>query len=462
MPLPAPAQPSPMSDASTPTSFAALGLASALVHTATDLGFRWPTPIQAAAIPPALKGQDVLGLASTGSGKTGAYGLALLHRIIQWRLPGQRQTHALVVVPTRELALQVADALQSLSRGLRSPIKVVAVFGGVSINPQMLSLRGAADVLVATPGRLLDLAERNAVKLGQVQLLVLDEADRLLDEGFADELAQVKSLLPARRQTLFFSATFPAAVDALAATWLHQAERIDLADPVDTSPDGSTASDARGRAAAGLAGTPRIEQRAIVVDTDRRTALLRHLVRQEAWPRVLVFAATRHGCEHVAEKLRRAGVSAAAFHGDMSQGARTDTLAAFGAGAIQVLLATDMAARGLHIAGLPAVVNYDLPRSAVDYTHRIGRTARAGSHGVAISFVSSSTEAHFRLIEKRQGRRVPREQCQGFEPRPVAASDAAETAEAVAPERAAGGIKGARKSRKDKLREAAARQGGRG
>jgi ATP-dependent RNA helicase RhlE len=455
-------------DAPTPASFAALGLASALVRAAADQGFRWPTPIQSATIPPALKGQDVLGLASTGSGKTGAYGLALLHRVIQLRLPGQRFTHALVIVPTRELALQVAETLQSLSRGLRSPIRVVAVFGGVSVNPQMLSLRGAADVLVATPGRLLDLAQRNAVKLGQVQLLVLDEADRLLDEGFADELAQVKSLLPQQRQTMFFSATFPAAVDTLAATWLHHPLRIDLADSggsLGSAPEAPAASDgpasAAEDAAAFVAGAPRIDQRAIVVDTDRRTALLRHLVRQEAWSRVLVFVATRHGCEHVAEKLRRAGLSATAFHGDLSQGARTDALAAFAAGAVQVLLATDMAARGLHIPGLPAVVNYDLPRSATDYTHRIGRTARAGSQGVAISFVSSSTESHFRLIEKRQGKRVPREHCQGFEPRPAVAEVATETVEAAgtpASPAGAGGIKGMRKSRKDKLREEAARR----
>ena len=257
--------------------------------------------------------------------------------------------------------------------------------------------------MVATPGRLLDLVGRNAIQLDDVDLLVLDEADRLLDEGFADELARLIALLPARRQSLFFSATFPPAVQTI---WRRRccASRcaIDGGRAAAATPTRRRArsSNARSR------WTP-----------PQRTPLLRHLIEKAAWPRVLVFVATRYASEHVAEKLRRAGLAAAAFHGDLSQGARTRVLADLNSGALRVLLATDIAARGLDIPGLPVVVNYDLPRSAVDYTHRIGRTARAGAAGLAVSFVSAASEAHFRLIEKRQGQRVPRERIAGFEPR---------------------------------------------
>jgi superfamily II DNA/RNA helicase len=309
-------------------------------------------------------------------------------------------------------------------------VKVAVVFGGVSVNPQMMGLRGGAEVVVATPGRLLDLVDRNAIKLDDVNLLVLDEADRLLDEGFADELARLTALLPARRQNLFFSATFPPAVLALAEALLHDPVRVDAP---------TTASAER----------PAIEQHAVEVDTAQRTPLLRHLIEQGQWPRVLVFVATRYASEHVADKLRRNGLAAAALHGELSQGARTRVLAELNSGALRVVLATDMAARGLHIPGLPVVVNYDLPRSPADYTHRIGRTGRAGATGLAVSFVTAATEAHFRLIEKRQGQRVPRERIAGFEPREAAPPGSTP----------AGGIKGRRKSKKDKLREAAARGG---
>jgi superfamily II DNA/RNA helicase len=410
-----------------------LGLSPTLVRAAARQGFDGPTPIQSAALPPALQGTDLIAIAPTGSGKTGAYGLALLQQLERMQRPAFRRTHALVLVPTRELAVQVGEVLRELSRGFRDSVKVASVFGGVSVNPQMLALRGSADVIVATPGRLLDLVERNAVKLEDVEILVLDEADRLLEEGFADELARIRALLPARRQGLFFSATFAPAVQALAAEWLHEPLTLDLAAG---TPDGAPA--------------PTIEQRAVEVDASRRTALLRHLIEQARWPQVLVFVATRYASEHVADKLRRHGLAAAAFHGELSQGARTRVLADFHAGALQVLLATDMAARGLHIPGLPVVVNYDLPRSADDHTHRIGRTARAGAAGLAVSFVSAATEAHFRLIEKRQGQRVPRERIAGFEPKDLAPAPSAVDPQGV------GGIKGRRKSKKDKLREAAA------
>jgi ATP-dependent RNA helicase RhlE len=410
--------------------FAALGLSAAVARAAAERGYAGPTPIQAAAIPPALQGRDVIGCAHTGSGKTAAFGLPLLHRLDLTRRSAWRRTQALVLVPTRELAVQVGETIRVLSSHLADPVKVAVVFGGVSVNPQMLGLRGGAEVVVATPGRLLDLIGRNAVKLDDVGVLVLDEADRLLDEGFADELARLTALLPPHRQSLFFSATFPPAVQDLAAALLRDPVRVDAPAP---------AAD----------GQPAIQQQALEVDAARRTQLLRHLIEQREWERVLVFVATRYASEHVADKLRRAGLAAAALHGDLSQGARTRVLAELRSGALRVVLATDMAARGLHIPRLPVVVNYDLPRSAVDYTHRIGRTGRAGATGLAVSFVSAATEAHFRLIEKRQGLRVPREQVAGFEPH--------EDAVPVSPPE--GGVKGRRKSKKDKLREAAARGG---
>jgi ATP-dependent RNA helicase RhlE len=407
------------------SDFQALGLSPRLLRATTELGWSEPTPIQAAAIPPALAGRDVLASAATGSGKTGAYALAALQRIDDIARPTPRRPRVLVLVPTRELAAQVAESLRQVERFLNVPAKLVVLYGGVSINPQLMALRGGADAVVATPGRLLDVVDHNALDLSGLHTLVLDEADRLLEGGFADELARVLALLPVRRQNLLFSATFPAAVEALAQQLLHDPVRVDV-----------------GHEAAAVAS---IVERAIVVDAARRTPLLARLIAQEGWTRVLVFVATRYACDHVADKLRRAGLTAAAFHGDASQGARTQVLSDFKAGRLQVLVSTDLGARGIDIVQLPVVVNHDLPRSTVDYVHRIGRTARAGAAGLAVSFVSAATEAHFRLIEKRQGRRVPREQVPGFEPK--------ETIEhAPAPSRGNGGVKGRRPSKKDKLR----------
>ncbi|WP_431264995.1 DEAD/DEAH box helicase [Roseateles chitinivorans] len=413
---------------SVPDSFAALGLSPRLVRAADELGFEIPTPIQAAAMPPIIEGRDLLGSAATGSGKTAAFVFPMLHRIDARVRPALRRTQALVLVPTRELAAQVGETVIQAGRFLDEPLKVSVLYGGVSINPQMMALRGGADVVVATPGRLLDIIEKNALRLSDVECLVLDEADRLLDAGFADELSRVLALLPKRRQNLLFSATFPAAVQALADQLLHDPVRIEVT--------GEPATEGQ------------IEEHAVEVDAAKRTPLLRHMIEQGQWTRVLVFVATRYACDHVADKLRRNGLEAAAFHGDASQGARTRTLADFKAGRIRVLVATDLGARGIDIARLPVVVNYDLPRAADDYTHRIGRTARAGASGLAVSFISAATESHFRLIEKRQGRRVERERIAGFEPTEVAT-----------PEAATGGVKGRRPSKKDKLRAAAAAAG---
>lgn len=402
--------------------FSDTGLNPAGQWAASSRGYVTPTAVQLAAIPAILAGRDVWACAQTGSGKTAAFALPIIERCAR-RAAGE-PLQALILVPTRELAAQVGEACEDYARFAPRRMKVVTVFGGVSINPQMMLLRGGADILIATPGRLLDLLEHNALRLHQLTTLVLDEADRLFDLGFAEELTRVLAALPAVRQNLLFSATFPTAVHTFAEQLLQEPLRIDVPASADT--------------------TPRIEQRAIRVDQARRTQLLRHLVEQQKWSRTLVFTATRYTTEHVAEKLRRAGLNAAALHGDLSQLARTEALADFKAGRLQVLLATDLAARGIDIVDLPAVVNYDLPRSTDDFLHRIGRTGRAGAEGVAVSFVTADGDAHFRLIEKRHGLTLEREVIPGFEP--------AETI--LPPEPGNGGIKGKRKSKKDKLREA--------
>ncbi len=412
-------------------SFQSLGLVAALVSAATERGYATPTPIQAAAIPAILQGSDVLGSAQTGSGKTAAFSLPMLQRLAAERAEhspsGPRRVRALVLVPTRELAAQVGEAIRVLAQHLPQPLRIAIAFGGVSINPQMMGLRGGADIVVATPGRLLDLVAHNALKLSSVSTLVLDEADRLFDLGFAEELGSILALLPERRQNLLFSATFPPAIQALADNLLRNPVRIEVQGEPGTEPD--------------------IVQRVIEVDANRRTQLLRHLISESKWERVLVFVATQHAAQTVAEKLYKNGIYAVPFHGDIAQGTRTDILAQFKDSRWDVVVATDLAARGLDIVDLPVVVNYDLPRSTVDYTHRIGRTGRAGESGLAISFVSAATEPHFRLIEKRQGLTLPRERIEGFEP--------VEAAPVAAPQ-GNGGVKGARPSKKDKLRAAAA------
>jgi len=410
--------------------FHALKLSAPLVRAATDLGMALPTAIQQQAIPAILAGHDVRGCAPTGSGKTAAYVLPLLQRLQGQPVTRPRRPAVLVLVPTRELATQVGDVLHLLGQHLPHAPKIAVAFGGVSINPQLMHLRGGADVLVATPGRLLDLLDHNALQLQWLRTLVLDEADRLLDLGFAEELARVLAQLPAQRQNLFFSATFAPAVQTLAQTLLHDPVCIDIAAP-DTV-------------------APLTVQRTIAVDAVRRTMLLRQMIKDNGWSRVLVFVATKYATELVAEKLYRAGIFATAFHGDLSQGARTQVLQEFKDERWEVVVTTDLAARGLDIAQLPVVVNYDLPRASTDYVHRIGRTGRAGAPGLAISFVSADTESHMRLIERRQKMELAREIIPGYEPTQTAPMDHASVP-------GTDGIKGKRPSKKDKLRAAAAR-----
>ncbi len=415
-----------------------MGLGTVLADAAAAAGWSLPTPVQAAVLPVAMQGRDVLAMSPTGSGKTAAFLLPLLQRALAApaapsKRAAPRVLRTLILAPTREIALQTAATARTLLAGVAGAPRLVVAVGGASINPQLLALRGGADLLVATPGRLLDLLAHNALRLDTVASLVLDEADRLLDLGFADELAQVLAALPARRQTLLFSATMPDAVRALAGKVLHNPVQVDASDSTHAAPP------------------PAITQRAIVIDSSRRNALLRHLVATEGWQRVLVFVATQYASEHVADKLRRNGLQAEALHGSQSPGRRAATLAAFGAGRLPVLVATDLAARGIDLPGLGVVVQHDLARAAVDHTHRIGRTGRAGASGMAVSFIladAPGSEAHFRLIEKRQQQRVPREVVPGFEP--------AAPPLPPAPADATGGIKGKRPSKKDKLRAAAA------
>ncbi len=411
-------------------TFASLGLSEPLLRALAELGHDQPTPVQATAIPAILRGADVWASAKTGSGKTAAFVLPILQlQGDEGRPATGRLARALIVVPTRELAVQIGEAIHTYGRHLSRPPRTCVAIGGVSINPQMMMLRGGADVVVATPGRLLDLVDHNALRLSSVAVLVLDEADRLFSLGFSDDLTRLRALLPPRRQNLLFSATFPPAVRTLADELLHEPTRINV--DAGAIPDAAT-----------------IVQRAIEVDGDRRTMLLRHLIQAHRWSHLLVFVATKHAADTLAMKLVRAGVSAAPLHGDLGQGTRTQALADFKAKRLQVLVATDLAARGLDIVNLPAVVNYDLPRSPVDYLHRIGRTGRAGETGMAVSFISAATHSHFRLIEKRHHLRIERERVAGFEPHALALP-------AGDPH---GGVKGKRKSKKDKLREAAARR----
>jgi superfamily II DNA/RNA helicase len=408
-------------------TFASLGLCEPLLRALADLKYETPTPVQRAAIPAILRGRDVWASAETGSGKTAAFLLPIIEALSASRKGSLADARALVLVPTRELAAQIEHSIRGFQRYL-PPLKTCLVAGGVSINPQLMALRGGVDIVVATPGRLLDLLGRNALRLSSLETLVLDEADRMFSLGFAKELADVLALLPLKCQKLLFSATFPDSVRALAEQLLEQPERITMNSEL--VPDEAL-----------------LEQRAIEVDVGSRTLLLRHLLDHHSWPRVLVFVASQHGTEHVASKLVQAGFAALPLHGGLSQGARTQALADLKSERVRVLIATDLAARGLDIVGLSAVINYDLPRSPVDYVHRIGRTGRAGERGVALSFISANTAAHFRLIEKRNLLALPREQLAGFEPKE----------QAEPPRDASGGVKGKRKSKKDKLREAAER-----
>jgi ATP-dependent RNA helicase RhlE len=392
--------------------FATLGLDPALLRVVQAAGYRTPTPVQAAAIGAVLAGRDVLARAATGSGKTAAFGLPILQRLL-----AEPRTHSargnriavLVLAPTRELVMQIGDVLTGFVSTLAAPIKVVAVYGGVAINPQMMALRGGADILVATPGRLLDLQRQNAVEFDALRVLVLDEADRMLSLGFREELEQVLARLPPRRQNLLFSATVPEEIAAMARTWLHDPLELDVMQAEAASSAGASPA----------AAEPDIEEHVYTVEPEQKGALLIQLLQQRQLEQVLVFISMKKTADALVQRLNRAEIPAAVFHAGKSQRERTRGLADFRSGKLRVLIATDLAARGLDIEDLPVVINFELPRSPNDYLHRIGRTGRAGKRGLAISLICPAEEQHFRVIEKRIKHRLPREQFAGFEPRSI-------------------------------------------
>ncbi|CUA83211.1 Superfamily II DNA and RNA helicase [Gulbenkiania indica] len=374
-------------------TFADLGLAEPLLRAVTETGYTRPTPIQAQAIPQVLQGGDLLAAAQTGTGKTAGFTLPLLHRL------GPKPTHlkgrprALVLTPTRELAAQVEESVRTYGKYL--PHTSMVMFGGVGINPQIAALRKPVDILVATPGRLLDHAGQKTVDLSGVEILVLDEADRMLDMGFIHDIKKVLALLPAKRQNLLFSATFSDEIKALADRLLDAPKLVEVARRNTTN--------------------ELVDQKIHLVDRDKKTELLTHLIATYNWQQVLVFTRTKHGANRLAEKLEKSGIPAAAIHGNKSQNARTKALADFKAGSLQVLVATDIAARGLDIDQLPHVVNFELPNVPEDYVHRIGRTGRAGSPGEAISLVCVDELGFLKDIEKLTRQSIPRFTEAGFE-----------------------------------------------
>ena len=379
-------------------TFDSLGLHAEILRAVNEQGYTSPTPIQQQAIPIVLAGDDLLASAQTGTGKTAGFTLPLLHRLAASEKPikGRRPVRALILTPTRELAAQVGENVQSYSRYLK--LRSLVVFGGVSINPQMMKLRGGVDVLVATPGRLLDLVHQNAVQLSDIEILVLDEADRMLDMGFIHDIRRILAKLPARRQNLLFSATFSDEIKALAEKLLDRPKLVEVARR-------NTASE-------------QVSQQVHFVDKKRKRELLSYLIGKENWQQVLVFTRTKHGANHLAEQLNKDGITAAAIHGNKSQGARTRALENFKTGEVRVLVATDIAARGIDIEELPHVVNYELPNVAEDYVHRIGRTGRAAASGSALSLVCVDEHKLLRDIEKLLKKEVPRLAIPGYEPDP--------------------------------------------
>ncbi len=375
-------------------SFACLGLSAPILAAVTEQGYDTPSPIQAQAIPAVLEGKDVMAAAQTGTGKTAGFTLPLLERLSKGDRPHANQVRALVLTPTRELAAQVADSVATYGKNL--PLRSTVVFGGVKINPQMMRLRQGVDVLVATPGRLLDLYNQNAVKFKQLEVLVLDEADRMLDMGFIHDIRKILAVLPKQRQNLMFSATFSDDIRKLAKGIVNNPVEISV------SPRNTTVES--------------VEQLVYPVDKNKKSALLTQLIHDNQWQQVLVFSRTKHGANKLTKQLDARGIKAAAIHGNKSQGARTRALADFKKGAVRALVATDIAARGLDIDQLPQVVNFDLPNVSEDYVHRIGRTGRAGATGQAVSLVSADEFKLLSDIERLTQQLITRKKIEGFEP----------------------------------------------
>ena len=374
------------------SDFTALGLCDQLLRAVRDKGYTEPTPIQRSAIPAVLEGKDIMGGAQTGTGKTAAFTLPVLQRLYGGRhRPQHRTVRALILTPTRELAAQVHESVCNYGKHL--PFRAAVVFGGVSMNRQIAEFRRGVDIIVATPGRLLDHIRQGKLKLDSVEMFILDEADRMLDMGFLPDIKKVMRELPKKRQTLLFSATFPTEIEHLCDQLLNSPKRVHVARK-------STAAEG-------------VKQIVLPVSHKGKHPLLSHLIRTEQWYQVLVFTRTKSRANQLVKKLDRDGIHAVAIHGNKSQGARTRALAGFKNGEVQVLVATDIAARGLDIDQLPHVVNFDLPNVPEDYVHRIGRTGRAGREGEALSFVSPEEHSHLKAIERLLKKHIPRRNIEG-------------------------------------------------
>ena len=400
-------------------SFSNLGLCAELLRAIKEEGYTTPTPIQAKSIPVILSNKDVLAAAQTGTGKTAGFTLPLLQRLkTSYSKDKKSHVRALILTPTRELAAQVAQSVETYGKYL--PFKSAVIFGGVGINPQISLLKKGVDIVIATPGRLLDLVSQNCLDLSKIEFFILDEADRMLDMGFINDIRKVLAILPKQRQNLLFSATFSDDIKKLADSLLNSPVLIEAAKANSTS--------------------HKVEQSVHLVDRERKKELLLHLVNKNNWKQVLVFTRTKHGANKLSEALVKDGITSAAIHGNKSQGARTKALDDFKAGNVRVLVATDIAARGIDIDNLPHVINFELPNIAEDYVHRIGRTGRAGKSGDAISFIGLEDFEHFSLIEKRCDIKLEKEQIEGFEL----------IGTPVKKEKGNEPVKGKRKSKKDK------------
>lgn len=366
--------------------FISSGISLEICRAAVDFGYSEVFPIQKEVIPIILSGKNVAAAADTGSGKTAAFLLPLLQLLHEKKSVNPSSARALILVPTRELAVQISEAAAAFSKYLPKKMKITPVYGGVSINPQLKNLRNGTDILIATPGRLIDITRKNGINLSQVSILVLDEADRMLDLGFNEEISSILKMLPSKRQNLLFSATLDRSIEISGVDFLHDGVTIGLKKD-ETVPG-------------------QIEEIVYKVDSNNKGIFLKHLIKKENWDHILVFVSSKRRADNLTRKLIASSITAEALHGDKSQGARTGALTRFREGKIKVLVATDLASRGLDIKHLPCVINYELPRSVTDYTHRIGRTGRAGMEGTAVTLLSPEEYNQMKLIEKRTGKKV--------------------------------------------------------
>ena len=410
-------------------SFQNLHLESKILKAIHEKNFQTPTEVQEKVIPLVLEKKDLIVLSQTGSGKSASFVVPVLQEWSKNRGPAKKgKVKVLVLTPTRELTLQVANAFSEFGKYLPKTPQVVSIIGGTKIGDQLFDIQQGCDILVATSGRFLDVLSKKQLNLSHIECFILDEADKMLDLGFEEELEEILEAIPDERQNLMFSATYPPKMQSIAAKITQDALEIKIEQEEQI--------------------VSKINQRVIQVDREKRGPILRHLLEENKWCLVLVFMANKRATDNIAEKFRKHGIKAASFNADLEQAVRNDTLTAFKEGKVNVLFATDIAARGLDIDDIDCVVNYDLPRSPADYIHRIGRTARAGKSGDAISFIDFETQDHFKLIEKRSGIKLERESIQGFE------------LTGVAPQKMKGPapVKGKKKSKKDKLREQKALQ----